>query len=358
MEMSARLNDSGAQRGLSLNANISGTQHQMAPDLRAVKLTLYVVIFLVSAVGNSLVCTVTLRRKKMKTVTNYFILNLAIADLMLTCICIPFDIPVQEMGYQWPYGALLCKVIYPLQTLSLFASIYTLTAVSLSRFWAINHPLRPQLTIRCAKWIILGIWIASLISVTPYVSVLIKDDESGRCDEDWPSKSARKTYTVCLFVFEYLLPLTIIAGAYMGIGWELARRAKNGNPHLQDLHTVEAKKVVRMLMVVTMLFAVCVLPNNILWLWLDFGNAEKQYDKFWELVAFGNIITFANSAANPICYTILNKSYRDAFKDHLSELLYKISGKPSQMRKEFRGMKDRANLVTRKGRSATMNSIL
>ena len=358
MEMSARLNDSGAQRGSSLNANISGTQHEMAPDLRAVKLTLYVVIFLVSAVGNSLVCTVILRRKKMKTVTNYFILNLAIADLTFTCICIPFDIPVQEMGYQWPYGALLCKVIYPLQTLSLFASIFTLTAVSLSRFWAINHPLRPQLTIRCAKWIILGIWIASLISVTPYMSVLIKDDESGRCDEDWPSKSARKTYTVCLFVFEYLLPLTIIAGAYMSIGWELARRAKHGNPHLQDLHTVEAKKVVRMLMVVTMLFAVCVLPNNILWLWLDFGNAEKQYDKFWELVAFGNIITFANSAANPICYTILNESYRDAFKDHLSKLFYKISGEPSQMRKKFRGMKDRESLATPKGRSATMNSIV
>ena len=44
-----------------------------------------------------------------------------------------------------------------------------------------------------------------------------------------------------------------------------------------------------------------------MWLWLDFGKAEDQYDKFWELVAFCNIITFANSAANPICYTILNE---------------------------------------------------
>ena len=356
MEMDAKLNESKAQHGL--NVNISGSRHQTAPDLRAVKLTLYVIIFLVSAVGNSLVCTVILRRKKMKTVTNYFILNLAIADLTLTCICIPFDIPVQELGYQWPHGALLCKVIYPLQTLSLFASIYTLTAVSLSRFWAINHPLRPQLTIRCAKWIILGIWIASLISVTPYFSVLIKDNETGRCEEDWPSKSARKTYTACLFVFEYLLPLTIIAGAYTSIGRELARRAKNGNRFLQDLHIEEAKKVVRMLMVVTLLFAVCVLPNNILWLWLDFGEAEKQYDKFWELVAFGNIITFANSAANPICYTILNESYRDAVKDHLSNLFYKISGKPPQIRKEFGRMKDQGSLETRKARTATMTSNL
>ena len=260
----------------------------------------------------------------MKTVTNYFILNLAIADLALNFICIPFDIPVQEMNHKWPYGALLCKVIYPLQTLALFASIYTLTAVSLSRYWAVKHPLRQQLTIKNAKWIIFGIWIASLTSVIPYVRVLEKDDQTGKCDEEWPSKSARKTYTASLFVFQYLLPLVVISGAYVSIGSELARRTRNGNAYLQYLQADEEKKVVRMLKVVTLMFAVCVLPTNVMWLWLDFGNAA-QYDKFWDLVAFCNIITFANSAANPICYTILNESFRNAFKDHLSKIFSKVS---------------------------------
>jgi len=359
--MKTRFNSSGTPgefptlNSSMTNWNAATTQDSelMTADLRALKLTLYVIIFLVSAVGNSLVCTVILRRKKMKTVTNYFILNLAIADLTLTCICIPFDIPVQEMNNKWPYGALLCKVIYPLQTSALFASIYTLTAVSLSRYWAINHPLRQQLTIKNAKWIIFGIWIASLISVTPYTSVLKKNDESGQCDENWPSASARKTYTACLFVFEYLFPLTVIAGAYVSIGWELARRARNGNRYLQDLQADEAKKVVRMLKVVTLMFAVCVLPTNVMWLWLDFGNAA-QYDKFWDLVAFCNIITFANSAANPICYTILNESYRNAFKDHLSKIFYKIVGRPTGVREEF------ANIAEgqKKTRTATMSSAL
>ena len=365
--MEARQNYSEAQTRLRPNLTMtryfnsvetSQPPNLMTPDLRAVKLTLYVVIFIVSAVGNSLVCTVILRRKKMKTVTNYFILNLAIADLTLTCICIPFDIPVQEMDYKWPYGALLCRIIYPLQTLSLFASIYTLTAVSLSRYWAINHPLRQQLTVKCAKRIIFGIWIASLISVTPYISVLKKDSKTGKCDEDWPSKSSRKTYTACLFVFEYLLPLTVIAGAYASIGWELAQRAKNGNRYLQDLQAEEAKKVVRMLKVVTLLFAVCVLPNNIMWLWLDFGRAEEQYDKFWDLVAFCNIVTFANSAANPICYTILNESYRNAFKDHLFKIFYKIFGKPLRIQKNFVQMNDPASMITKTSRASTMTSAI
>ena len=362
--MKTRFNNSGAPGEFStqnssvttdVNSFMATTQQSelMTSDLRALKLTLYGIIFLVSAVGNSLVCTVILRRKKMKTVTNYFILNLAIADLTLTCICIPFDIPVQEMDNKWPYGALLCRVIYPLQTLALFASIYTLTAVSLARYWAINHPLRQQLTIKKAKLIICGIWIASLISVTPYMSVLKMNNESGRCDENWPSVSARKTYTACLFVFEYLFPLTVIAGAYVSIGWELAQRTRNGNRCLQDVQAVEGKKVVRMLKVVTLMFAVCVLPTNVMWLWLDFGNAD-QYDKFWDLVAFCNIITFANSAANPICYTILNESYRNAFKDHLSKIFYKIFGRPSGVEKEF------LNIAggQKKARTATMSSAL
>ena len=342
--MKTKINESFVQGGFltqnsSISRNVSTVSTQqselMTSHLRALKLTLYAIILLVSAVGNSLVCTVILRKKKMKTVTNYFILNLAIADLALNCICIPFDIPVQEMDNKWPYGALLCRVIYPLQTLALFASIYTLTAVSLARYWAINHPLRHQLTIKKAKWIICGIWIASLVSVTPYISVLKKDGETDTCNEDWPSTGARKTYTVFLFVFQYLLPLTVIAGAYVSIGSELARRTRNRDGYLRDLQEDEEKKVVRMLKVVTLMFAVCVLPTNVMWLWLDFGKAEEQYDKFWELVAFCNIITFANSAANPICYTILNESYRNALKDQFSKILCKILGKPIGVEKDL-----------------------
>ena len=107
--------------------------NQSSRDVKAAKLMLYIVIFLISVIGNSMVCLVILRRRKMKTVTNYFILNLGIADLALTCICIPFDIPVQEMQYHWPYGSFMCKVLYPLQTLTLFAAVYTLTVVSLVR---------------------------------------------------------------------------------------------------------------------------------------------------------------------------------------------------------------------------------
>ena len=332
MNSGSNISEGERERGIGINATTgnntgtAGASDGFSTDLTAIKLFLYAILFLISAVGNSLVCIVILRRKRMKTVTNYFILNLAIADLTFTCICIPFDVPVDVMGGLWPYGSLLCKVIFPLQTLLHFASIFTLTAVSLSRYWAINHPLRRQLSIKWVKRIIVGIWIASLIPVAPYIRVLETSGPRGTCDEKWPNKDARRVYTAFLFAFEYLLPLTVIAGAYTSIGWELRRRSQTGNPCLQDLQAEETKSIVRMLKIVTLLFAVCVLPNNIFWMWLDFGNAEEKYKGFWDLVVFGHLMTFANSAANPICYTILHGSYRKAVKDQLSKVFNRIFG--------------------------------
>lgn len=293
------------------NLTQQSTESNVNVYMKAFKLILYVIIFLVSAIGNILVCIIIIRKRRMKTVTNYFILNLAFADLTLTLICIPFDIPVQEMNYRWPYGSFMCKILYPLQTMSLFASVFTLTAVSLTRYWAILHPLRRQLSITNAKWVIVSIWLLSIVPVSPYISVLSLGEKTGSCDENWSDNHSRKIYTVALFIAEYVVPLSIIAAAYISIGIELGKKkSSQENKFLQNAQNEEASKVIRMLVAVTILFAVCVLPTNIMWLWLDFGNADKQFTYFWELVAFCNILTFANSAANPVCYTITNANYR------------------------------------------------
>ncbi|XP_032232576.2 neuropeptide FF receptor 1 isoform X2 [Nematostella vectensis] len=291
---------------------------------RIIKLVLYAAIFLISAVGNTMVCAIIVRRKKMKTVTNYFILNLAVADLALTCICIPFDIPVQEMGYIWPYGAVMCKVLYPLQTLTLFASVYTLTAVGLTRYWAIVHPMKRQLSITQSKLVIAFIWLGSVVPVFPYANSLKFTRATHTCEEYWSSKKVREIFTAVIFVFQYVLPLGVIGTAYAAIGRELRRRkaTKSGNHKLRHLQAQEARKVVNMLSVVTMVFAICVLPNNIMWLWLDFGDADQKVEYFWEIVAFCNVVTFANSAANPVCYTALNETYRREFK----RVVYTIFG--------------------------------
>ncbi|CAH3149513.1 unnamed protein product [Pocillopora meandrina] len=322
--------------------------------LRVLKLSLYVIIFVISLVANSLVCIVILRRKKMKTVTNYFILNLAIADLTLNCFCIPFDIPVQELNSIWPYGSIMCKILYPIQTLLLFASVNTLTAVSLARQRAIVYPMKRQLTKSGAKIIITGLWLFASIPVIPYFQALRFNPELHICEESWNDSTSTKVYTSVIFFFQYLLPFCIMFTAYFSISQELKRRAENGNQSMKDVQELEARKVVRMLKVVTTLFAISVLPNNVMWLWLDYGDAEKKCKYFWELIAFTNILIYSNSAANPICYTILNENYRQ----EISRLIACRSFKLRDMlgKKENKAVSKQLSIEEAKKRSSTVSS--
>ena len=98
-----------------------------------IRLVCYVIIFIVGVVGNILVCLVVCRQRKMKNVTNYFIFNLAVSDLFVLLICIPFDFGEIVTG-NFPYGAVMCRLIYPLQTMAATASVGTLVAISLNRW--------------------------------------------------------------------------------------------------------------------------------------------------------------------------------------------------------------------------------
>lgn len=193
-------------------------------EFKIVKLFLYAIIFLISVIGNTLVCIVIARIRRMRTVTNCFILNLAVADLAITCICIPFDIPVQENNYKWPYGALLCKILYPLQTIAMLASIFTLMAVGLNRFLAIVYPLQNQMTKRHAKGFISAIWLLSALFTLPYILVLRFDEDTMFCEENWPvDVNYRKAYTLSLFLVQYVVPLTVITVAYLKIAREMRK---------------------------------------------------------------------------------------------------------------------------------------
>jgi hypothetical protein len=75
----------------------------------------YSIIFIISLFGNSLVCYVILSARQMRTVTNFYIANLTISDIMMTLINIPFNI-MRFLLDDWPFGELLCKCVPFIQT--------------------------------------------------------------------------------------------------------------------------------------------------------------------------------------------------------------------------------------------------
>ncbi len=77
----------------------------------------YSIIFIISLFGNCLVCYVILSTRQMRTVTNFYIANLTISDIMMTLINIPFNV-IRFVLDDWPFGELLCKCVPFIQTTS------------------------------------------------------------------------------------------------------------------------------------------------------------------------------------------------------------------------------------------------
>lgn len=277
---------------------------------------IYSIIFILGILGNATVCFVMHQRKKVKTVTNLFILNLAISDLIFAG-SIPLEFPLIIDDYKWPYLSFFCKLYTPVQTIAVCASIFSLTALSMIRYRAIIHPLKTQVSHSYAKYMLFGIWTFPALLVIPQIVTLKM--KGSTCGEEWPYLTYRKIYTTLLFVCFYVVPLTIVVFAYTAIVRELNKKRDYHNTALNDVRNEETQKVVSLLIKITVVFALCNLPSQLMWLWLDFGNADEIFPYFWDLLASLNVFIFANSACNPLLYYIFHDRFRQEVNLHLTK---------------------------------------
>lgn len=106
------------------------------------------------------------RYTKMKTATNIYIFNLALADTLVLAT-LPFQGTDVLLGF-WPFGLALCKMVVAIDYYNMFTSIFTLTIMSVNRYIAVCHPVR-SLAVRTpqrAKLVNVAVWIlASAIGI-------------------------------------------------------------------------------------------------------------------------------------------------------------------------------------------------
>ena len=126
-------------------------------------------VLVVGLLGNTLAIYVVLRHAKTKTVTNIYILNLAVAD-ELYLAGLPFLTTQNVLSY-WPFGSFLCRVVMTADSMNQFTSIFCLTVMSVDRYLAVVHPIRstrwrhPHV----AKGVSLAVWAVSFVVVLPVV---------------------------------------------------------------------------------------------------------------------------------------------------------------------------------------------
>ncbi|XP_064650218.1 gastrin/cholecystokinin type B receptor-like [Lineus longissimus] len=315
--------------------------------------------FILGVIGNSLVLFTIFSYLKTRTVTNILLAALATTDLLTMFVSVPVKIFQRLKPDAMTLGVVGCPAIYYLQWLFYHASIYTLVVIALERFLTICYPLKSKTisTPSTTKIILVIVWILALVFSIPasffYVEYdILKDVNSCYpmygCGDHASSrqqlyyKLGEIAYTIqyvivgCI-MFNYIIPLTFMVGAYGAVsvsliksiraGREMKAAASNEQGKTDD--DADAKKrfkIVKMLIMIVVLFALFWAPY-IVWMVMyifpssagDFSDNAVHWIAFHNRAAFElglSIVyglAYANSCVNPFIYLFMSKSFRDGF---------------------------------------------
>lgn len=306
-----------ASEKTSSSNNTEPTNTELSWELLTViQITCYSIIIVAGTIGN-LMLILHLAFKRHRKTSQYFILNLATVDLLTCALSIPFDISLLVLG-GWPFGPVMCRLVYPLQTLFMAVSVSTLLCMALERYRAIIHPLKPKIPGRVIILVIFLIWVISTGLVSPYAAALKMTD--GECVENWPNNDPNypKAFTLCVFLILYLSPLCVITAAYARVGVRLRVHSQKAEL-LVGAHSGKSRstaknrtrqniRIVKFFVLVVVAFALCLLPFQVMWMWSDFGNGQK-WKHFYTFLTFANVMVYANSAVNPYIFGALARRY-------------------------------------------------
>lgn len=280
---------------LNVFSDVPTQMTRIDPGVTNIVAAVFVALLIVVALGGNLTVVASFYIfRDLRTKCNFFIISLAISDILVALIAMPFWLTIQLTRNDWIYAKKLKQFWDCMDILCGTASIMNLTAVSFDRQLAITSPFAyPKIvTSRRAIYIICFVWCyAAAISC----SVLIESPE-----HDWPYPN----YLRFVSTVSFFLPLGIMLVMYTRIYLVARYQAKRiGRNYATDI------KAAKTIAVVIGGFVICWLPFFIVvLLWANRNNPP---------IIFLNVakwLEYLNSCLNPVIYTCLNRTYRNAFK--------------------------------------------
>ncbi|KAL9960211.1 hypothetical protein ACROYT_G033638 [Oculina patagonica] len=289
---------------------------------------LYCITILAALIGNLLLICIITKKRDTRTLTGFLFVNMAAADLLVTLIVMPVSIEWLYTGGKWLPGILghvTCTLVYFSFYVTLTASIFSLTLMSVDRYLGVVFPLRRFPRFRRAKVLAAVIWLSSMIYSIPVAVIwrLVEYKPLGIfiCTPQFEQlgEFGMEVYYMYLFLFMYLIPLLVISLLYVLVGRTLRHRNIPGqvSTDIEKRNEETKRRIVRMLSIITAAFALCWLPAQCYHLILafrpDVHNASPPYVMF---LCFWS--GHANSAVNPWLFMILNDRFRKVLSNAAS----------------------------------------
>ena len=334
-----------------ISSPLYGTKSDPAESLpvEVVKLTLYATCASFGVIGNILV-TIILNRIKVKEtrVMDFYMINLAIADLGTLLLALPFTATRERLPNDWPFGKIVCLYFLPVVEIFHGSSVWFITAAGIERYQKIGRPSKVNTRLRAslkkAKMVAACIWMASffLFSFPLYFVVRYREksnDGTIWCGAEWPLWGKGfvlpQVYNMLIVLLSYIIPLIVILGTFLAVSRTLDESSKfikvmkQGKENItlvmnlcdkddcsprHSLRVAQNKRAKAILTPVVVVFSVFMLPLAMFRLSIVFWPPiieQTFYENLLFVVSVGVII---NSSANPLIYSVVKKDFRRELK--------------------------------------------
>jgi hypothetical protein len=304
------------------SSNTSNNTNNAVPAdyIQGTILTLAVTL---GVLGNiPVIASIGQQRRLLKNNHYYLILHLAICDLFFLLFFTP---SIYSIFTANPSKTFLCRIWLPTHTMFFTAGANFLVLISLCRYRAIVHPLKPAVSGKVLKALSTFVYVLAMICVVPQMLVL-RFDETFGCYEEWTMESLNITYTIFLTSVQYFIPVVFLSVMYFTICRKLLThnnklRLMNtqigqGNTRrrltLFQRLTFRNAKTFYVSFIIVICFVVSACPAQVIWLVSVIGSKELPSYMRW----FEAVYIFGTCAINPYVYGAFDKKVFSLFIKH------------------------------------------
>ncbi|EDO48685.1 predicted protein, partial [Nematostella vectensis] len=293
----------------------------------ALQTSAYGILILLSLAGNSLIIAAVARNtnKRMRTVSNILIVNLCVADLIVTLCNMPGKIAQIHIGQIWlvkgMFGYVLCKVMGFVPYIGATVSAHSFALLSIDRFAAVFFPIKRPITGKVVTVLITLTWIFvfGFYFVYLHSSEVEQYQNITKCSLNitkvFHTEENFNRFVCAEFFVVTVIPLFISAVLYTATMVKLFKRRIPGmvTPANASYTLRVNRRIMKMLVTVYAVFFLCWCPS---WIWVitclfvPSPHGKRAICTSTQYHIFRFIAAYSNSAITPYLYLIFSENYR------------------------------------------------
>ena len=281
---------------------------------------LMVTVSIFGIVANLKVIIIIMRNKDLRTPLTMLLMNLSIADLVAGISIYPFVfVDVSRTELTAAEKNIMCAFSPAMVPFFVAAgeSIFTLCAISISRFIIIKYPMRLNLKLTKRGSLIFSLisWVVSIALMIPNAMSVRYEDHTGFCYRYYPASMNTELYRAILLILGTILPISAMTMTYIA-AWRHLKRNTTLDERVQVANTDSPRrKIMVMLGVLIMTYICCWTPFYVYWTLVStafYNDSIEDKIRLFRFYSIAVLFSLCNSALDPIIYTLSGKQFRRA----------------------------------------------